>query len=184
MDVSTHSSDPPNPLMGYLRALSDPPDCTHLLVLQDDVTVCRNFAPTIERIAQNKPDHPVSLFLARLPAVAARDALQAMKCGNRYFTLRTRSFVPVVALLWPIAHAQDFLEFAGSTRLISKGSDDAVVWQWMRDRRKKVLVTCPSLVEHPDNVPSTIGRRAKWGADRGRVSLLPIGDQDPLELQW
>jgi hypothetical protein len=174
-------------LAGYLQALSDPPDCSHLLVVQDDVQICSNFAPALERIVASRPENPISLFLARLPEVAAKDATRAMKANQRYIRLRSRAFVPVVALLWPIEESQDFLEFVSDTggpRLASKRSDDAAVWQWMANRRKAVYVTCPSLVEHPDNVPSTIGRRARWGKDKGRVALFYIGEQDPLELEW
>lgn len=148
------------------------------------MTVCRNFALALERIIQSKPDHLVSLFLARLPKEAAPDAARAMKAGHRYIRLRARAFVPVVALCWPVHETADFLEFTRTARLATKRSDDAAVWQWMARRRKTVWVALPSLVEHPDMVPSTIGRRAHWGEDSGRVALFPIGDQDPLEFQW
>src|SRR6476659_10130273 len=51
-EVSLHSSDPPDPFAGYRACLSDiPADVTHLLVIQDDTVVCRNFAGAVDCIS-------------------------------------------------------------------------------------------------------------------------------------
>jgi hypothetical protein len=54
-------------------------------------------------------------------------------------------------------------------------SDDAVGGRWMRYERPKVVCTVPSLVQHPDDVPSTIGRKASNGMNKGRVAAFWIG---------
>jgi hypothetical protein len=181
-----HSSDPPNPWAGYQCCLSLIPECTHLLVVQDDVTLCPNFVPAIERIAEANPSTPVCLFLARLPADAAARATRALKYGDRYVTFGLRSFIPVVALLWPRVKAEEFMGWVGSgVKLPGESnprSDDAVVGRWMATTRQEIKATVPSLVEHPDLEPSLIGRRRAWGQDKGRVALHLA--EDGLAYDW
>ena len=191
VEVSVHSSDPPSPWDGYKKALTDPPNCSHLLVIQEDTTVCRNFAATVERIAAAKPDDPVCLFLSWLPQVIAKDALQAIKVRQRYIRARPAKFCPVVAVLWPVKTAERFIAWTESgVRLpgYPRGvrSDDAVLGEWIRRKQGQVWIALPSLVQHPDDVVSVKGRQNQmWGKDKGRVALHWIGpDADPLEFDW
>lgn len=185
-----HSSDPPSPWDGYKQALTDPPDCTHLLLLQEDVVVSRNFPLAVEKIAEAKPAEPVCLFLSWLPNQIVREARQALLRNQRYIAARPAKFCPVVAVLWPVAAIERFLEWSETARLPGHPgnvrSDDAVLGEWIRRKREVVWVALPSLVQHPDLVPSVKGRQnANWGKDRGRVALNWIGpDADPLELDW
>lgn len=191
VEISIHESDPPNPLRGYLQALTDPPDCSHLVVIQDDVEVCKNFPLAVTRIAEARSAVPICLFLARLPLAESAAALRALKGKNPYIRARPRSnsFVPVVAILWPIEKAEHFREWCKTAKLPGyprhdPASDDAAVAHWMLKNKEEILISVPSLVEHPDREPSLIGRRAKWGKDRGRVAVAYIGDGDPLDLDW
>lgn len=190
VEVSVHSSDPPSPWDGYRQALTDPPDCTHLLLLQEDVAVCRNFPLAVERIAEAKPDNPVCLFLSWLPNPIVRDARIAIKRNERYIVARAAKFCPVVAVLWPAAAIERFLSWAETAKLPGHPgnvrSDDAVLGEWIRRARETVWICLPSLVQHPDMVPSVKGRQnASWGKDRGRTALQWIGpDRDPLEFDW
>lgn len=190
VEVSLHSSDPPNPWEGYKQAIADPPDCTHLLVLQEDTQVCRNFPPAVEKIAAAKSD-PVCLFLAWLPPNVAVDAMRASIAGERYIRYRPSSkFCPVVAILWPIEALERFKAWAACSPLPGRptpASDDAIVGEWYKRNQKAetIWVTVPSLVEHPDNVESVKGRRNEvWGQDKGRVAALFIGGDDPLQYDW
>jgi hypothetical protein len=191
VELSIHESDPPSPWDGYRQALADPPDCTHLLLVQEDVVVCRNFPLAVKCIAEAKPDEPVCLFLSWLPTPIVRDARQALKQGQRYIAARPSSkFCPVVAVLWPAAAIERFLIWAEAAKLPGHPghvrSDDAVLGEWIRRKRETVWIALPSLVEHPDNVPSVKGRNnAAWGKDKGRRALQWIGPEaDPLELDW
>jgi len=189
-EVSVHESDPPSPWAGYVQALSDPPDCSHLLVIQEDTIVCRNFAAAVEQIAIAKPDDPVCLFLSWLPNQIVKDARIALKHGHRYIQARPAKFCPVVAVLWPLTAAERFLEWASTAKLPGHPgnvrSDDACVGEWIRRARATVWIALPSLVEHPDMVPSVKGRRNEgFGKDRGRVALQWVGvDSDPLQMDW
>lgn len=192
--ASFHGSDPPNPWEGYQLALEsgleNAGSHTHLLLLQEDVILCRNFVPAVERIAAAKPADPVCLFLAWLPRHVSAEALQASVRGERYLRFRVSQFVPVVAILWPLHKASEFLNWSRSgVRLPGYpnrvASDDAVVAEWHRRCQETIWVSCPSLVEHDDEQPSVKGKRYEvWGRDRSRVAANFIGDADPLALDW
>lgn len=186
VEVVEHSSDPPNPWAGYQLCLRDPPPCSHLLIVQDDCQPCLNFVPAVEQIAAANPDAPVCLFLARLPRDASVAAAKAMKQGRRYVTLNWRSFLPVVAVLWPRHKAAEFLDWADANPGLpgqrEPRSDDAMGGRWKMVRRETVLASVPSIVEHPDMVPSLIGKRAMWGKDAGRVAAFLAADG--LDYKW
>ena len=169
-----------NPWRCYQACLADPPDCTHLLILQDDVVVCRNFPAAVERIADANPDIPVSLFLGGRQFQTVRDARNSR---GPYVLLRPHDPLPVVATLWPRQLAVDFLTWAQANPMATgrrdPRSDDAVAGVWKSRTRTSVLCTVPSLVEHPDIEPSLI--RAKAG---GRTAARFIGDRDPLDVDW
>lgn len=187
--VSAHAATPPNPWLGYYQALSDLPKCSHVVVLQDDVVVSRNFAPAVEIIASKKAEIPVVLFLAYLPRRISTQSLQASKRGLRYLDTKFRinEFCPVVGILWPVEKAREFLAWtdANPSRLghPSPRSDDGVLGRWCSLTNQVMRFTIPSLVEHPDREESIIGRKASWGKDRGRVALNFCQD-DPLDLDW
>jgi hypothetical protein len=189
VEVSLHTSDPPNPWKGYQRILSNVPGCSHLLIVQEDVAVCHNFPLAVIKIADANPDRPVILFLARLPRRVANNALRAAKRRERYLDehLRINEFCPVVGILWPAHKAQEFLAWtdANPGRLghPEPRSDDGVLGRWVALTKQTVRFAIPSLIQHPDDQPSVIGRRAAWGKDGGRVALMFCQD-DPLALDW
>lgn len=184
-EVMEDSGDPPNPWRGYQKCISDIPDCTHLLVIQDDAFPCENFPLAVTQIAEATPDLPVVLFLGGLPRTTGANAMKMLKLGWNYCELWMRDFMPVVAVLWPKHKAEAFLAWSKVDKLPGSfpRSDDAIAGRWMIRNRERVLVTIPSLVEHPDTVTSTIGRRAQWGKDKGRVARMFI-DGDPLAIDW
>lgn len=190
MEVSSHASLPPNPWQGYRKALSGLPDAdSHVCVLQDDVRVCQNFPQVIERIAAANPDVPVGLFLSRLPIRVSSLALKAAKRRECYVNahFRTNEFCPVVGVLWPIHKAREFMNWADENprRLghHAPRSDDGVLGRWCAITKQTVRFTVPSLVQHPDEVKSTIGRKEHWGRDKGRVALLYC-EGDPMGYDW
>jgi hypothetical protein len=134
----------------------------------------------IEQIAAAQPDVPVCLFLARLPRDTKPRVEQAMKMNRRYVVLSQRSFMPVVATLWPRAKAVEFMEWAAANPYLpgtrEPRSDDAMAGRWKMLTRQQVFATVPSLFEHPDREPSLIGRRAMWGQDRGRCAAFLADD--------
>jgi hypothetical protein len=191
VEVITDEQAPgdPNPWRGYQLCLSNPPYDGHLCVLQDDVHVCHNFAPALDRIAAANPDTPVCLFLGGVPRRTANLVRQALRGNQHYVDLARGDFMPVVATLWPVLVASQFMHWvtANKLRLPRHGevrSDDAVAGRWLRFNSQRVRICVPSLVQHPDDVPSTIGKRAGAGSNSSRVAVHWIGADDPLAIDW
>lgn len=188
IEVVETAFDPPNPWYGYIACLTDPPDCTHLLVVQDDTIVCRNLPLAVEAIAQAHPTVPVCLFLPLIPMLTKKRALKAGVDGEHYVQMHYGDFLPVVAVLWPVEKAQAFLVWATDPdRLRHKNgkpfierSDDAMGGRWMKNTQQTVLATIPCLVEHPDDVISTIAR-----SNSGRTALFWHGSEwDAMSIDW
>jgi hypothetical protein len=180
---------PPNPWLGYcacLASLADS-DCTHALVVQDDAITCRNLTPALEQIA-SVTDVPVCLYLGGVPMRTRSAALRAGKRGARFVEVVHGDFMPIVAVMWPIGKAREFLDWGSdpSTMRRRNGqpfperSDDAMGGRWMKTQRQKVLATIPSLIEHPDDAASTIARKPS-----GRTALFWHGPEwDALSVSW
>lgn len=187
-EVYEHESDPPNPWAGYQRCLTDiPAGVSHLCVIQDDALVCPNFGPAVEQIAQSNPDVPVVLFLGGFPQGAARLFMRALLRKQPYINLLPSPIVPLVAVLWPKARAEEFLSWAsGPVKLPghpNPRADDGIAASWMKKTRQEVRVCVPSLVNHPDMVPSVKGgQKANWGTNRMRVALVVAADG--LDHTW
>ncbi len=166
IEVVTHESVPPSPWGGYQKCLADIPHAvTHLLIVQDDTVPAPRFAKAVKQIAQAHPNAPVCLFLGRLPRDASMEARRALTDDRRYVRLAMRSFLPVVAVLWPRAKAEEFLAWTqeGAQLPGVRGeprSDDAVGGRWKMVTRQAVYACVPSIIEHPDEVDSTIGKRS------------------------
>lgn len=178
-----------NPMRGYLLCLRNLPDEGHVCVLQDDVIVCRNFALALERIVAAKPRNVVSLFLSKTPKRTYNQA--SLNYGkSRYVSTHPADLVHVVGILWPVAKAQAFVDWVDHSP-IHRGeafspSDDANVSRWKRNEHEEVLCTVPSIVQHPDDVPSIVNahKQSRIGLDSGRTAGYWIGDDDPLDLDW
>jgi hypothetical protein len=174
-----------NPWRTYRACLerSVPDRTSHLLIVQDDVRLCRNFLPAVEMLAGAEP---LALFLGGAPQHSARLALA--KPRYSVVPLHFASFVPVVALLWPRAHVESVLRWLETAKLpggAGAKSDDAIIGRWSRKTRTQVYATTPSLVEHPDESASLIGKKAGAGRIVWRVAHHWIGPEaDPLEQEW
>jgi len=181
VEVVEHSSSPPDPWAGYKQCLSDLPDCSHVLVIQDDALPVPGFADAVQQIAVAQPDRPVCLWMSALPANAAGRARRAYG-RQRYIPLGPTPFVPLVCVLWPKQVAERFAAWGRSTRVATR-ADEGNAARWMRMTRTEFLVWVPSIVEHNDWIPTVKGgRRETHGTDRGRVALLLA--QDAREYEW
>jgi hypothetical protein len=176
-------------MRGYLLSLAGLPAEGHVCVLQDDAIVCRNFVPTLERIAEARPDSVVSLFLSKAPRRTYNRA-SVVFGKSRYVETNPADLVHVVGVLWPVAKAQSFVDWVEHSPKHRGAdfspSDDANVSRWKRNTRETVLCTVPSIVQHPDDVPSIVNahKQSRIGTDSGRTAGYWIGDADPLELDW
>lgn len=181
--------DPPSPWGGYkacLESLVDV-DCTHALIVQDDAIACHNLPAVLPKLVDAVPDLPICLFLPMVSATR-RDATLAANRGETFVEILPRGFLPVVAVLWPKEKAMHFLDWSARTPSLVRGngtriehrSDDAMGYLWMRTQRQRAVATIPCLVQHPDDVPSTIARRPG-----GRTALFwHEPPWDPMNIAW
>jgi len=169
----------PNPCRGYLLCLSDPPDATHLCVVQDDALPCKGFAAELEQAIAGRPDDVISLFVGGLPGRTRKDFLEALANGERWSKVYFREIHHVVGVVWPIPALREFLEWYEATPRIPgpqpPRSDDAVVGFWARTTHRLFWATVPCLVEHPDDFPSTIQGHSRFG-DKGRRAIAFLDD--------
>lgn len=189
VEVITDDGETLNPWRGYRLCLSDLPDSGHVAVLQDDTIVGRNFIPTLEQIAAANPNQVVSLFLSRVPRRTYN--MMLLRHGKtRYVNTHLQDLVHVVAILWPVHKAREFMEWIEENPKRIRGdqfstSDDAHLTRWMQLTKQTIRCTVPSLVQHPDDVPSIVNQeKVAGGKDSGRTASMWIGDADPLELDW
>jgi hypothetical protein len=100
-----------------------------------------------------------------------------MKVDQRYITLSWRSFLPIVAVLWPYDKAIEFRQWAEDNKAVpgirgEPRSDDAVGGRWKMVTRQTVRACVPSIVEHPDEAASTIGKKSPRSRAPDRVAAL------------
>jgi hypothetical protein len=172
----------PNPMRNYLRCLADPPEgVTHLCLLQDDAIVCESFRDRASQAVGERPDDLISLFVGGLPGRTRIDFLRALKRRERWSRVYMQGIVHVVAMVWPVALAREFLDWFPPDKPIPGArkpyrSDDMVVGYWAKITKRQVWATVPCLVEHPDDVPSVAqSRRGGEGDDRGRRAIFFAG---------
>lgn len=145
---------------------------THVLVVQDDAWPCFDFENRMLRAVEEKPDALVVLF-APGAGQHRRTMTLAHRAGDRWARLRS-TWVPTVALVWPVEHARAFVEFVPSRYdpWTKHRGDDAPVGYWAGRAKADVWATVPSLVEHPDVEPSLIGRPNSGGNNRARIAAI------------
>jgi hypothetical protein len=183
-EVVEHHSDPPDPWAGYLRCLTDIPECSHLLIVQDDAIPVPGFAEALPGIAASNPDQPVCLWMSAIPASTAA---RARRTKGRYVPLGPANFVPLVAVLWPRVKAQEFARWAQTASGLTR-ADDGNVARWVRqmprEQKPEFMVCVPSIVEHDDFTPTVKGgtRKESKGLASDRVAVL-LAD-DARDYQW
>ncbi len=180
--VVEHFSDPPDPWAGYKACLTGLPDCSHVLVIQDDAQPVPGFASVLPLIAEANPGRPVCLWMSAIPSATAGRARRAWG-KQAYVPLGPAPFVPLVAVLWPKQAAQAFAGWAQAASGLTR-ADDGNAARWMKATRTEFMVTVPSIVEHDDFTPSVKGgsQKAAEGRDRNRVALL-LAD-DARDYDW
>lgn len=155
-----------------------PPDCTHRLVLQDDVIPCRRFLFHARLALAAKPDRITTFYLGQYPVTTYRDMLIAsMRCAA-WVRGSPASFVPALALAIPAPLVASLAEFHDGTEPIA---DDEVYGRWCRAEGYPWFATIPSLVNHDDDAPSLMRDPYARGS---RTASCWIGNTDPHLIDW
>lgn len=184
----------PDPLSGlrspwrtYRHALETTPErATHRLIVQDDVVPCRGFVPAAEAALAAQPDRLVTFIVCGNPFEHKQAVHRACANGYQWAELDNQRWCPVIALAWPVALIRPCLDFVDAQNWPETfTADDEVVGRYCQASGQLPLATVPSLVDHPDDVPSLLGaNKAQSGNDLGRVSCCWIGDCDPATIDW
>lgn len=175
----------PSPWRTYRACLEQPVESSHRLILQDDVTVCRYFLQAIEVVTAACPDNIVALFAGSQAYMGVHVMQQACQRGQPFANWPPGLWVPVVAALWPTAVIERVLAWVDKQRYKPHfRADDEIIGRAASALRIPVLATVPSLVEHPDEVPSLkrVGKDHRKSPDRS--AWCYIGDDNPLEIAW
>lgn len=175
-----------SPWRTYRHALeTTPPNATHRLVLQDDVLVCDGFPAAAAAALAARPDRLVTFYVGGNARLAAARVTHAAAQGHAWADLRHFSWCPAVALAWPVDLIAPLLAYVDRQRWPETfRADDEIIGRYLRSAGALPLATVPSLVDHPDDVPSLIGTRARGGRDRGRIAACWIGDCDASAIDW
>lgn len=163
---------------------STPKGCTHRLVLQDDSMPCVGFREGVDLALLAQPAHPVSFFCNWLGHQIGRAQQAALERCDSWAWLPQNGWYPCVALALPRDMALDLGAYRPrrGERAIA---DDAVVAEWANLRGIRVLQTCPSLVQHDEDAPSTVTAHQDMRRRGGRAAAACfIGDVHPGELDW
>lgn len=178
VSLSLHSSTPPDPWAGYKQVVRRAVDGegTHFVVLQDDVTLCRDFPRAVRAAVDDRPNEVLSLWVGGLRQPTTKLFRQAQISGQRWVQIHFSDIHHVVALVWPRWLAEEFLDWTENNMLPGDGrnqqSDDAIVGAWARRTKRYFIAHVPCLVEHEDDVESTIGRAR---GDAGRRAIAFAG---------
>ena len=144
--------------------------------------VCRNFAGAVDSISYSNPDTPVCLYLGGFPQGSASKFRRALIHKKPYITLLRSPIVPLVAVLWPVQKAREFLEWTNTARRMTR-ADDGNAGKWRNDTNQEIRVAVPCLVDHPDMEPSVKGgRKSSQGKDPLRRALHV--SEDGLKHNW
>lgn len=159
-----------------------PADCTHRLVLQDDAIPCDGFPEGVQAALTAQPASPVSFFVNWLGHQCGQAQADALARCDAWAWLPMNGWYPTVALALPKAMALELARWKTPRPIIA---DDAVVAQWANARHVRVLQTCPSLVQHDEDAPSTITAHMDARRRGGRAAAVCfIGDVDPTTIMW
>lgn len=135
------------------------PNCTHHMVLQDDVQLCTHFVKLVTTAIEHKPDEILCLY-------SPSQHLKAR--GTAWW--RTRGGTWGQALILPRRRIHEFLNWSAAHVDEEYTYDDTRMALWSIERGIDVWVTIPSLVQHLGMNNSLLGHAGTIG-NNARVSL-------------
>lgn len=131
---------------------------THLLVIQDDALPVPGFYERVRAAVTGRPGDLLCLYVPEHPGYMGRAIRTAVARTEAYAPIPGGMFVPLVAAVWPVWMAEECLAWTLTDKMTHhKRCDDAQVARFMRRRSYRPLGVAPSLVDHDEATPSTLG---------------------------
>lgn len=147
---------------------------THHLVMEDDITLCRDFLPGVKEALRHAPHGPVSLYANRSVIDESRAA------GVSWARIDDAAASWGQALILPSEQVLDFIRWDRENLRPEAFAYDTRLAMWSMYTGKPWWCTVPSLVEHAGAASSTIGY-----SNRMRVARWFIGeDVSALDVDW
>jgi len=165
-------------LKGLIESIDSDP--THVLVIQDDVIVCKEFLQTVEKIVELHPDKTISFFS---PYQEIEKAIR-----RRQSFIQVDVFYYAQAYVMPIDKVKDFYWFSAEHISPKITQDDRRLAMYHLYHQDPVWVTAPSLVEHlawdTTTTSSEKGQLPKLKQE-ARTARRFIGlENSGLDLDW
>jgi hypothetical protein len=177
-----------SPWRTFRRVLDETPEtATHRVQIQDDAAVCDGFRAAVEKAVETQPDKLICLFVAGRPHGHVQAVMSACNRDVPWARISSVPWVPAVSTVWPRALIDSVCSYVDRQRWGGRFvADDEILGRWATAESVEVLATVPSLVEHPDQVPSLIGFKTSYGANPDRVAACYIGDCEgcAAEIDW
>lgn len=173
----------------YLRSLEAARGGSHHLVLQDDVTLCRDFVASVKEVIQARPNALIGLYTNSQMVFAAR---------SRRERWIERSGLAGPAVIWPNKLIREFIEWQSVHIASDFPWDDGRVSMWLIKTSKPAFATVPSLAQHLGAQASLLGlngrskiaswyvgdKRSALGIDWSQGRRSPVRDKMHVEPAW
>lgn len=184
----------PGPWRSYRAALeATPPDATHRVVVQDDAEPHPGMLEALPRAVEARPDRLIALFVPGRMEQHRWAMWTAGDAGSPWVELPNHDratgrplWCPTVGTCWPVDLIGQLLDWFDQEEWPHRFlADDEIVGRFLAATGLRALATVPSLVEHPDLVPSVIGKRGGLGwVDPARVAACFNPDCDVAAIDW
>lgn len=156
------------------------PDTTHILTLQDDVVVCRDFIKTAKLVASLRPINTITLFTPN------QMVTQAIREKRHW--LRLKIWFMAQGYIMPVATAQNIIKFAEEHTRPDHHIDDEKMAMYFYVKNEYVWATVPSLVDHLGWGSTTIQGREVWSdyfePSRRVARCFPGVENSALDIDW
>lgn len=158
---------------------------SHRMVVQDDGELCEGFTSTLTAAVAARPDRVLVFHVSGNPYEHKQAMERACARGVSWAELTTARWCSAVATCWPVRLIHPLLRYVDEQLWPeSFVADDEIIGRFLRDHGETPLGSVPSLVQHPDLVPSLLGKKHRLGVDPGRVAVCFPMDDCALSVDW
>lgn len=172
---------------GRRAMLAYDPECTHHVVIQDDVLVPRDLLAGLELALEHVPaGHPLCGYMGRVRPNAERVARMAAKAARQ-----NASWVVMPEPLWgplvcvPTSCIPEMIELCDG--LVGIGNYDIRIGRYFQHKGIDIWFPWPSVVDHADGESLVVGRSAtkRNGSRPTRIAHRFCGEETSvLDLDW
>ncbi|MBC8031790.1 MAG: hypothetical protein H7Z16_17030 [Pyrinomonadaceae bacterium] len=155
----------------YLRTLQAASGASHHLMLNDDLSLCKDFVASVREVIQARPNALISLYTNSPVVFTAR---------RRRESWIQNTGVEGAAVIWPTTLIAEFIEWQSVHIAPDFPFEDVRVSMWLYKTSKPAFATVPSLIQHLGWGASLVGLNA-----RSKVASWYVGDnKSALGIDW